>query len=160
MDKDRKYKYIRSYASTFIEFPDSPFFLRHATNINYAGKVYTVIRGIEYAAEPGIVVFDQVLFLSYALFMLLGCFWYTRFWSLLGDIDNYYDKENPNHVLSTSIGSVWITLGASIYYLIFAILFGISYVQPGSQSVSLSFSIWNLFCFIIFMLAVPFKRSV
>ena len=42
-----KYKYIKSYTSTFIEFPDSPFFLRHATKINYAGKVYTVIRGIE-----------------------------------------------------------------------------------------------------------------
>ena len=73
---------IKSFSNNlFYPLPDSPFFLRHLVNMNYAGKVYSVIRGIEVAATD-INDLNKALFITYAVFMALGMYWYTRFWNI------------------------------------------------------------------------------
>ena len=86
-----------SFADTFITIPDSKFFLRHVVMINYGGKVYTVLRGIE-MLDTNLSTDTWWLFALYSIFMVLGMYWYTRFWLLPNDLDAYY-------VLTTDLGS-------------------------------------------------------
>jgi hypothetical protein len=57
--------------------------------------------------------------------MVLGMYWYTRFWLLPNDLDAYYG--NGKHVLN-KVGPIRITLGAAAYYLLFGILFAMVYI--------------------------------
>ena len=78
---------VQSFANEFVSWPDAPFFLRHVMSMNYAGKVYAVLRGIEVATQ--VSFWPSFLFITYAIFMTFGMYWYTRFWSLEKDIDAY-----------------------------------------------------------------------
>lgn len=137
-----------SYANEFISWPDQKFFLRHVVQMNYAGKVYTVLRGIEVAHD--MTGWNQALFICYAVFMTLGMFWYTRFWLLPKDLDDYYRESN--HVLR-KVGNKCITFGAAMYYLVFCILFSVSYGFT-DHPVALSFSLWNAWCCILLIIAI------
>lgn len=137
-----------SIANKFISWPNKKFFLRHVVQMNYAGKVYTVLRGIEVAHDT--TGWNQALFVCYAVFMTLGMFWYTRFWLLPRDLDDYYRESD--HVLRT-VGNMYITFGAAVYYLVFCILFSISYTSI-DHPVSLSLAIWNAWCCILLILAI------
>ena len=61
------------YRKQFISFPDGPFFLRHVVMMNYAGKVYSVLRGIEVAVQSEAQL-EQALFITYAVCMTLGMY--------------------------------------------------------------------------------------
>lgn len=139
-----------SFADTFITIPDSKFFLRHVVMINYGGKVYTVLRGIE-MLDTNLSTDTWWLFALYSIFMVLGMYWYTRFWLLPNDLDAYYG--NGKHVLN-KVGPFWITLGAAAYYLLFGILFAMVYTRD-HLSTALSFAMWNFWCFINLLLATP-----
>ena len=140
---------VQSFADEFVSWPDAPFFLRHVMSMNYAGKVYAVLRGIEAATEVG--YWPAVLFITYAIFMTLGMYWYTRFWSLEKDIDADYDRESGHYLQAYNIS---VTLGAAFYYLVFAILFTASYMVE-THPTSLSLAIWNGWCCINLILATP-----
>ena len=116
--------------------------------MNYAGKVYTILRGIEILHT--LKSDTWWLFFLYAIFMTLGLYWYTRFWLLPKDLDSYYD--GPNHILHKM--NISITLGAVVYYIIFGTLFISVYVRD-ELSTALSFSIWNFWCAINLLLATP-----
>jgi len=145
---------VQSFADKFVSWPDAPFFLRHVMSMNYAGKVYSVLRGIEAATE--LSLWPSMLCISYAVFMALGMYWYTRFWSLEKDIDAYYTKGSTHWLQTYNIG---VTLGAALYYLVFAILFTLSY-QYEYHTVSLSLAIWNGWCCVNLLLATPFISEV
>jgi hypothetical protein len=122
--------------------------------MNYGGKVYSVLRGIEVAAGD-IDPLNRALFVSYSVFMALGMYWYTRFW--LDDLDTYYD-DRSNHYLTKTIGNIPITLGAAMYYAIFCGLFAWSYIEI-SHPVSMSLAIWNAWCCINLLFATPFHKN-
>lgn len=144
---------MQSYADEFITIlPHAPFFLNHVVHINYGGKVYAVLRGIEVAVESDTAT-ERALFLIYAFCMLIGQYWYTKFWLDKEDINNYYDR-NSNHVLAKRAGPICITLSAAMFYLLFAILFILAY-NAYDTGVALSLAFWNLWCFLNLLLATP-----
>ena len=143
---------VQSFADKFVSWPDAPFFLRHVMSMNYAGKVYSVLRGIEAALE--LSFWPSLLCITYAVFMTLGMYWYTRFWSLEKDIDAYYTNGSTHWLQIYNIG---VTLGAALYYLVFAILFTVSH-QYEYHPVSLSLAIWNGWCCINLLFATPFVQ--
>ena len=143
-------------SDSFISWPDAKFFLRHVVMMNYGGKVYSVLRGIEVAAGD-IDPLNRALFICYCVFMTLGMYWYTRFWLNEDDLDAYY-KDDSNHFLTKNIGNVLITLGAAMYYAIFCGLFTWSYIEI-SHPVSISLAIWNAWCCINLLLATPFIKK-
>jgi len=140
-----------SIADNFISLPDSPFFLRHVVAINYGGKIYSVLRGIEVALLTKNSM-EQALLIVYAVFMILGTYWYTRFWQKDEDIESYY-TDKSTHVLSR-FSNIGITIGAAFYYLIFAVLFGVSY-NTTSTPTCFSLSLWNAWCCANLILATP-----
>ncbi len=143
---------VQSFADEFVSWPDAPFFLRHVMSMNYAGKVYAVLRGIEAATEVWLEhPWPAILFITYAIFMTLGMYWYTRFWSLEKDIDAYYAAESRHYLQAYNVS---VTLGAALYYLVFAILFTVSHTYE-HHPVSLSLAIWNAWCCINLVLATP-----
>ena len=144
---------VQSHADEFISWPDAPFFLRHVMSINYAGKVSSVLRGIEAATE--VSYWPAFLFITYAVFMTLGMYWYTRFWSLESDIDNYYTSPEKHWLGAYNIA---VTLGAAFYYLVFAILFVISHLAEYHPT-SLALAIWNGWCCINLLLATPLIKK-
>lgn len=144
---------VKSFADEFISWPDAPFFLRHVMSINYAGKVYSVLRGIEAATE--VSYWPAFLFITYAVFMTLGMYWYTRFWSLESDIDDYYFSPDRHWLGAWNIA---VTLGAAFYYLMFAILFVISHLSENHPT-SLTLAIWNGWCFVNLLLATPLIKK-
>ena len=68
----------------------------------------------------------------------------------------YYTKGSTHWLQTYNIG---VTLGAAIYYLVFAILFTLSY-QYEYHTVSLSLAIWNGWCCVNLLLATPFISEV
>jgi len=147
---------MSSIANKFCSWPDSEFFLRHVVMMNYAGKVYSILRGIEVVAT-GLDKWNQALFVSYAVFMTLGMYWYTRFWLLREDVDEYYTDTTYHHCLTLKVGNIPVTLGAAFYYALFCGLFAWSYVEI-SEPVSLSLSIWNGWCCANLLLATPLYK--
>lgn len=148
---------MRSYANKCYSLPYAPFFLKHTVMMNYGGKVYTVLRGIEVILESE-SFFEQTLFFIYAICMLLGMYWYTRFWLNDEDIDEYYrDKSESTHVL-TKISNYTITVGAALYYVFFAIMFGWNYAE-NQTSAAFSFCLWNIWCALNLLLATPCFKS-
>lgn len=129
-----------SLSERFIDIPDSKFFLRHVVMINYAGKVYVVLRGIEIMQTED-SLFWWLLFV-YTICMLLGMYWYTRFWLLPEDLESFY---TGNHVLR-KVGTLWIIAGAATYYVTFAILFFVAYFMD--KPAALSFALWNTWCWL------------
>lgn len=145
---------IKSFSKNLLyPFPDSPFFLRHVVAMNYAGKVYSVIRGIEIAATD-IDDLNKALFISYAVFMALGMYWYTRFWSLKVDLEKYYNNDKSHALIRICKSNKIVTFFAAIYYALFCGLFTWSYVEI-NEPVALSFSIWNAWCCANLLLAIP-----
>jgi hypothetical protein len=144
-----------SIADTFISIPDSPFFLRHVVAINYGGKIYSVLRGVEVALTTDDTV-EQILLILYAVFMVLGTYWYTRFWQKDEDIESYY-TDGSAHILS-QCSNIAITLGAACYYLIFAILFGLSYNSTKTPT-CFSLALWNAWCCANLLLATPWRKK-
>lgn len=124
-----------SLSNTFASWPTSEFLLRHVVMINYAGKVYVVLRGIELMETADSWIWW--LLLVYAICMLLGMYWYTRFWLLPEDLRSFYCSEE--HALH-KYGPRFIIFGASLFYLVFTILFFFT--------TYLSFALWNLWCFL------------
>ena len=148
---------MRSYANKCYSLPYAPFFLKHTVMMNYGGKVYTVLRGIEVILESE-SFFEQPLFFIYAVCMTLGMYWYTRFWLNDDDIDEYYrDKSQTTHVLG-KISNFTITLGAVLYYGFFAIMFGWNYAE-NNTSAAFSFCLWNIWCALNLLLATPCFKS-
>ena len=123
--------------------------------MNYGGKVYTILRGIE-LLDTNLKSDTWWLFFLYAVFMTLGLYWYTRFWLLPEDIDSYY--QGQMHILYR-ISNIAITLGAAMYYVIFGVLFFMVY-QRDVISSALSFSLWNFWCAANLLLATPFFGDV
>ena len=144
-----------SIADKFISIPDAKFFLRHTVMMNYGGKVYTILRGIE-LLDTNLKSDTWWLFFLYAVFMTLGLYWYTRCWLLPEDIDSYY--QGQMHILYR-ISNIAITLGAAMYYVIFGVLFFMVY-QRDVISSALSFSLWNFWCAANLLLATPFFGDV
>lgn len=136
--------------------PTAPYFLRHVVHINYAGKAYSVLRGIEAAAETT-NEYERILLICYAVFMLLGMYWYTRFWDLPEDLQEYYKKkgDSKHYLTNTFLGNIGITLGAATYYLIFTVLFTWSYSYTYLPT-SLALACWNFWCTTNLILATPF----
>lgn len=130
------------YRKQFISFPDGPFFLRHVVMMNYAGKVYSVLRGIEVAVQSDAQL-EQALFITYAVCMTLGMYWYTRFWLREEDLKAYYSEED--HALTDMASSMYITLGAAIYYALFAVLFLVDY-SVHTTPAAISLGLWNVWC--------------
>ena len=133
-------------SETFISWPERDFFLKHLVCINYSGKVYAILRGIEMAAQTEGL--HQALYITYAVCMLLGTFWYTRFW-IGDDLDLFY--KSRNHILHT-FGVTGILLGATIYYFTFGILFTLAY-NDNSYGTALALALWNYWCAILLLLA-------
>lgn len=147
-----------SIANKFLTLPDAPFFLRHTVSMNYGGKVYAVLRGIEVASSTTDDA-ERALLIVYAICMLLGMYWYTRFWQKPEDIESYYafSNENSEHVLNRC-SNIGITLAAAVYYLLFAILFGLSY-NTTTTPTCLALSLWNAWCCVNLLFAMPiYKR--
>ena len=145
---------IKSFSENLFDpFPDSPFFLRHVVSMNYAGKVYSVLRGIEIAASD-IDDLNKALFISYAVFMALGMYWYTRFWSLKEDVEKYYNNDDDHALIRICNSNKIVTLFAALYYALFCVLFAWSYVEI-NEPVALSFSIWNAWCCANLLFAIP-----
>ena len=144
-----------SIADKFISIPDAKFFPRHTVMMNYGGKVYTILRGIE-LLDTNLKSDTWWLFFLYAVFMTLGLYWYTRFWLLPEDIDSYY--QGQMHILYR-ISNIAITLGAAMYYVIFGVLFFLVY-QRDVISSALSFSLWNFWCAANLLLATPLFGDV
>ena len=143
---------MNSYSNElFTILPNAPFFLKHVVMINYAGKTFCVVRGIEIALESD-NFWERGLFVTYALFMLLGQYWYTKFWLHKKDIESYY-YDKTKHVLART-STFYITLGAALYYWFFAILFFWDYSQYGTSS-ACSFGLWNVWCCCNLLLATP-----
>jgi len=137
-------KMVRSHAQSFIGEVDPAFFIRHVVSMNFAGKVYSVLRGVEIAANSTTGTVNRILFIVYAVCMCLGMYWYTRFWSLESDVDSFYNGSDE-HCLSKN--SKLIIVGAAAFYMLFGILFAISYGLT-NEPASLAFSFWSLFCFL------------
>lgn len=146
---------MKSIANKFSSRPEAPFFLQHVVMMNYGGKVYSVLRGIEAAVETK-NDYERALFICYAVFMTLGMYWYTRFWLLPEDIKQYYEaKKKSTHYLTRSfLGSFGVTLGAAFYYIIFCVLFTLSYTNTKLPT-SLALAIWNFWCSVNLILATP-----
>ena len=119
-------------------FPSPKTFLRHVVMMNYAGKVYTVIRGIEIVSkiEWTLDEFNQevMIWIVYIACMTLGMYWYTRFWLLKKDLDRFYERG------LCSVSPTVILICASLYYILFSVLF-YRHVTDG-----LAFSLWNGWC--------------
>ena len=130
------------YRKQFISFPDGPFFLRHVVMMNYAGKVYSVLRGIEVAVQSEAQL-EQALFITYAVCMTLGMYWYTRFWLREEDLEAYYSEKD--HALTDMASAMYITLGAAIYYALFAVLFLVDY-SVHTTPAAISLGLWNVWC--------------
>ena len=137
-------------SETFISWPERDFFLKHLVITNYAGKVYSVLRGIEVVSEVEGV--HKVLYITYAVCMALGMFWYTRFW-LGDDIDRFYSPSPLQPHALKKFGVRLILSGAAVYYLIFGVLFGISF-SVNEHRTALSLTIWNFWCFLQLLLAL------
>ncbi len=133
-------------SETFISWPTRDFFLKHLVCINYSGKVYAVLRGIEMAAQTEGL--HQALYITYAVCMLLGMFWYTRFW-IGEDLERFYNSKN--HILHR-FGVTTILSGATIYYLVFATLFTVAY-SDNSEGTALALALWNYWCAVLLLLA-------
>ena len=138
-------------AKSFISWPEAPFFLRHTVTMNMAGKVYAVLRCIE--EYSNVDDLQKGLFATYAVCMLLGMYWYTRFW--LGDnlISFYYDSD---HALNK--WQIPVLIGAAIYYVIFGSLFAAAY-SAGSNGVALSLCLWNFWCAVNLCLSIPLYQT-
>lgn len=130
--------------------PSPKTFLRHVVMINYAGKVYVVIRGMEILEKSFDASLQSIIWLTYIICMALGMYWYTRFWLLKRDLDDFY-AETSNHPLRFVPTSVTVLL-AALYYAVFSVLF-YQYVNNG-----LAFSIWNGWCAANLLLATPLFR--
>ena len=143
-----------SYANDDDFIPGAPFFLRHTVMMNYGGKVYSVLKCIEMLADVDIGSFAYVVFFLYAICMTLGMYWYTRYWHLPQDIQAYYSNDKSQHTL-LNFGQGLITLGAVIYYIIFAILFFICVGQT-NLSGAISIGIWNVWCALNLLLAIDY----
>ena len=130
------------YRKQFISFPDGPFFLRHVVMMNYAGKVYSVLRGIEVAVQSEAQL-EQALFITYAVCMTLGMYWYTRFWLREEDLEAYYSEKD--HALTDMASAMYITLGAAIYYALFAVFFLVDY-SVHTTPAAISLGLWNVWC--------------
>ena len=96
---------MKSIADKFCSRPEAPFFLQHVVMMNYGGKVYSVLRGIEAAVETK-NDYERVLLICYAAFMTLGMYWYTRFWLLPKDLVEYYKEKGSTHFLTNSFWEV------------------------------------------------------
>ena len=141
-----------TYADNFISIPHSEFFLQHTVMMNYAGKVYTVLRSIE-------IIYQQTryweLYLLYAICMTLGMYWYTRFWLNPDDIKQYYESRQYTRHALAKISALWITLGAACYYILFGVLFLLVCMNQ-EDAVACAFAVWNAWCAINLLLATPF----
>jgi len=133
-------------SETLCSMPNGRFFMRHVVMINYAGKVYTVIKGIEVIADQNIDSYVKIVFVFYTIFMTLGMYWYTRFWLEDEDLDRYYANETTHILIKYCNSNKCITLCAALYYVIFAVLFFALYSINGDLPVILSFAIWNVWC--------------
>ena len=141
-----------TYANQFISMPHADFFLQHTVMMNYAGKVYTVLKSIE-------IIYQQTLYwelyLVYAICMTLGMYWYTRFWLNPQDINEYYKPpKNTTHALA-KISTLWITIGAACYYILFGVLFLLVCLNQ-QDAVACAFATWNAWCAANLLLATPF----
>lgn len=145
-----------SYANDNLFLPGAPFFLRHTVMMNYGGKVYCVLKSIEMLQDVEVGSFPYNIFLLYVIFMTLGMYWYTRYWHLPRDIQAYYSNDKTQHVL-LNFGQGFITLGAVIYYIIFATLFFISFNQT-NLSGAISIAIWNVWCALNLLLAIDYEN--
>jgi hypothetical protein len=129
-------------------------FLRHFVMINYAGKVYTVIRGMELVFS-GLESNAVIIYISYIIFMTFGMYWYTMFW--LGEnLDRFYDvsqlSSHPLHnICGISVKPGVILFSAALYYVVFAVLF--------FQYENYAFSIWNVWCSVNLIMAIPYGES-
>ena len=136
-----------AYSESCISFPNEDFFLRHLVTMNAAGKVYTVLRGIEaYTEVEGL---HKLLYATYAVCMTLGMYWYTRFWQG-DDLLKFYN--DPMHVLHKWQRTV--VFGAGVYYVIFAALFLWAY-SDNQHATALSIGLWNIWCFVQLLFAYP-----
>ena len=138
-----------SLAESFISWPPRDFFLKHLVCINYGGKVYAVLRGIEVAAE--VEGLHRGLYITYAVCMLLGMFWYTRFWTG-EDLQTFYSTSVLQKHALKDIGVAYILSGATLYYLIFGMLFTVAYAD-NSHATALALSLWNYWCALLLVLA-------
>ena len=86
---------------------------------------------------------EQALFITYAVCMTLGMYWYTRFWLREEDLEAYYSEKD--HALTDMAPSMYITLGAAIYYALFAVLFLVDY-SVHTTPVAISLGLWNVWC--------------
>ena len=148
-------KAFMDYSRSFASLPACDFFLQHTVMMNYAGKVYTVLRSIE-------IIYDQKpaweLYLVYAICMTLGMYWYTRFWLQVADIKEYYKpREETTHALA-KISAFWVTLGAVCYYILFGVLFLLTALDH-QNAVACAFAFWNGWCAVNLLLATPFFTS-
>ena len=150
---------MKSIANEFCSWPSAPFFLQHTVMMNYGGKVYSVLRGIEASVETN-NDYERVLLLTYAVFMVLGMYWYTRFWLNSNDLKQYYEiSSSSSHYLTKSfLGSIGVTIGAALYYLIFTVLFTWSYSVTNLPT-SLALAVWNFWCSANLVLATPCWRE-
>ena len=143
---------MESYSNElFTFFPHAPFFLKHVVMINYAGKTYCILKGLEVAVESESIL-EQGLFVTYSICMILGQYWYTKFWLHKKDIENYYYNEKQ-HILAR-FSNFWVTLLAAMYYLCFSIMFAWDYSE-NKTSAAFSFAVWNVWCCFNLLLATP-----
>lgn len=147
---------IKMSYSDSNDFPGAQFFLRHTVMMNYGGKVYTVLKCIEMLSDVEIGSFPYIVFFLYAICMTLGMYWYTRYWHLPQDVQTYYSGDKNKHVL-LYFGQGPITLGATVYYILFAIMF-FQCIQQTNLSGTISICIWNIWCAINLLLAIDYNN--
>lgn len=136
-------------SNSFWSIPDSSFFLRHVVNINYAGKVFVVLRAVELLQQVSNTWYWSLL-MTYGICMLLGMYWYTRFWHKTQDLTSFYTSES-SHALNR-FGPKQILFGASMFYLLFVVLFFIAYGT--GEDTALVFGAWNTWCWLNLLMAV------
>lgn len=139
----------------FLPFPPpGAFFLQYLVSVNYAGKVYCVLKCVEELADGCLPPWVKVIYSFFLACMLLGTYWYTRFWPDRATIDTFLveerkpekNAEKKDHGLHFKIlSSRSILLLAMFFYLMFAVLFFCVFAVCNITS-SLVFGVWCAWC--------------
>lgn len=147
----------------FIKFKkalgfSSEFWLKSVVQINYVGKVFSVLTLFKEALiqnESEIDSWDtndKLVCYSYILFMLLGTYWYTHFWGSKEDREAFFShykmrkKNDCVHALSF-VDPKYIVFGAASYYILYGVLF--NHISKNKDKYNLknlfrTLSAWNL----------------
>ena len=134
------FKYIDQQCCTW----NPQVILYHIVRINTPFKVWSVVMLLQILLEEYSTLPKTILGIygTYVLFMWMGLFWYTLYWSWPRSIHRFFHPKGACHVLTRKwMSANKILFAAMLYYLIYA---GLFWYEANDRPLDKVIGVWNL----------------